>query len=272
MTADGQDIRVVGARRIGLGAGGELRQSVVKAGSMILADRRDFVRGCLMCWAATACPEFELVSTADVRYPGQHETAEHAAIALLGAGGPILSNSWLHEQVAWLRGSRPELPIMLLVEDDYLGDAETLAVRLSLQGYIPTSSRTEVAAAVVRLMVAGGIYHPRARAGDPVAASQVVPAAPELPAGTAPRPAQMTPREVAVLTLLSRGLQNKIIAYQLGMSISTVKLHVHNIIRKLNVHNRTEVAVAARQMLSAADEVVAALPPPGPSLADRALF
>lgn len=61
--------------------------------------------------------------------------------------------------------------------------------------------------------------------------------------------ARLTPREEAVLSVLASGAQNKIIAYQLSMSLSTVKAHVHSIIQKLKVRNRTEVVVAAQNML-----------------------
>ena len=52
-----------------------------------------------------------------------------------------------------------------------------------------------------------------------------------------------------MLDLLERGLPNKLIAYRLGMSPSTVKAHVHNIIAKLRVRNRTEAAVARHAAL-----------------------
>jgi DNA-binding NarL/FixJ family response regulator len=49
-----------------------------------------------------------------------------------------------------------------------------------------------------------------------------------------------TPRETALLDLLRRGLQNKLIAYQLGISQSTVKAHLRSIMMKLKAKNRTE--------------------------------
>jgi DNA-binding NarL/FixJ family response regulator len=52
----------------------------------------------------------------------------------------------------------------------------------------------------------------------------------------------LTGREREVLRLLSKGFQNKIIAARLDLSEHTIKIHVHNIIRKLGVHNRTQVA------------------------------
>lgn len=49
-----------------------------------------------------------------------------------------------------------------------------------------------------------------------------------------------TPREVELLEFLRRGMPNKIIAHQLGISQSTVKAHLHNIMAKLHAKNRTQ--------------------------------
>ncbi len=56
------------------------------------------------------------------------------------------------------------------------------------------------------------------------------------------RPAKtpLTTREQEILELASKGKQNKTIAFDLGVSEHTVKLHMHHIIKKLGVHNRTE--------------------------------
>lgn len=54
----------------------------------------------------------------------------------------------------------------------------------------------------------------------------------------------LTAREQQVLSLLSEGQPNKTIAKHLDLSPSTVKLHIHHIIAKLGVRNRTEAAVA----------------------------
>jgi len=54
---------------------------------------------------------------------------------------------------------------------------------------------------------------------------------------------ELTPREWEVLTLLAQGKQNKILAAELGLSEHTVKLHIHHLIRKLGVSNRTGAVV-----------------------------
>ncbi len=51
-----------------------------------------------------------------------------------------------------------------------------------------------------------------------------------------------TARQAAVIEALRRGKANKIIAYELSMCESTVKVHIRNIMKKLNATNRTEVA------------------------------
>ena len=55
--------------------------------------------------------------------------------------------------------------------------------------------------------------------------------------------AGLTPREIEVLTMVALGQPNKAIASELTLSEHTVKLHIHRVIAKLGVKNRTEAAV-----------------------------
>jgi DNA-binding NarL/FixJ family response regulator len=57
----------------------------------------------------------------------------------------------------------------------------------------------------------------------------------------------LTDRELQVMSLLDRGCSNKEIARQLGIGLSTVKNHVHNILEKLHVHRRGEAMAAMRR-------------------------
>ncbi len=58
--------------------------------------------------------------------------------------------------------------------------------------------------------------------------------------------AELSPREIEVLNLASQGATNKEIADQLFISVGTVKNHVHNILEKLHLKNRAQIAAYAR--------------------------
>jgi two-component system, NarL family, nitrate/nitrite response regulator NarL len=53
----------------------------------------------------------------------------------------------------------------------------------------------------------------------------------------------LSPREVQIALLISRGLSNKDIARELGLSLGTIKIHVHNIFRKLGEKSRHRIIV-----------------------------
>ena len=55
----------------------------------------------------------------------------------------------------------------------------------------------------------------------------------------------LTSRELSVVRAIRQGKSNKIIAHELNMCLSTVKVHVRNVMRKLDAKNRTEVAMVA---------------------------
>lgn len=60
-------------------------------------------------------------------------------------------------------------------------------------------------------------------------------------------PPRLTPTQMQVLRCVRSGLLNKQIAYELGMAEATVKVHMTALMRKLNVRNRTQAAIAAGQ-------------------------
>ena len=58
----------------------------------------------------------------------------------------------------------------------------------------------------------------------------------------------LTPQQVRVLMMLSEGLLNKQIAYELGVSEATIKAHVSAILQKLGVESRTQAVIAAARI------------------------
>ena len=200
---------------------------------VIVADPRAFMRGCLGCWLNECGAEFLPVpvsTLADTASLG----ASHAAAAILSAPGTADGQAWLRDQFDWLRAHGDALPVILIQDGDPKEIGIEPVAMPGLQGVIPMSGSPHVAAAALRLIIAGGSYFPAPLPSPPKAQPH------------SERPPHLTPRERAVIDLLTLGLPNKLIAYQLGLSLSTVKIHVHHIIDKLNVHNRTEVAIWGR--------------------------
>lgn len=69
-----------------------------------------------------------------------------------------------------------------------------------------------------------------------------------LPLGNPENTPEFSPRQLAVAKALSRGASNKVIAYELAMCESTVKVHIRTIMKKLKARNRTQVAIMMQNM------------------------
>jgi DNA-binding NarL/FixJ family response regulator len=59
---------------------------------------------------------------------------------------------------------------------------------------------------------------------------------------------ELTPTQMKVLEGVNSGRLNKQIAFDLGIAEATVKAHMTALMRKLNVHNRTQAAIAAQAL------------------------
>lgn len=60
--------------------------------------------------------------------------------------------------------------------------------------------------------------------------------------------ARLTPTQIKVMRGVHSGQLNKQIAFELGIAEATVKAHMTALMRKLNVRNRTQVALAAQSL------------------------
>jgi DNA-binding NarL/FixJ family response regulator len=160
-------------------------------------------------------------------------------IAILSDDPSHPSIEWIEHQSSFVFDCFPGTPIVAIVRSEKLHAVAVASNRLGLQGYIPTSTPPAVAAAAMHLIIAGGTYFPLVISdGESVTRGGAsATKCDRLPANT------LSDRERAVAELVGRGMQNKLIAYELNISLSTVKAHVHRISRKLNVRNRTELAV-----------------------------
>lgn len=111
-------------------------------------------------------------------------------------------------------------------------------------GFLPMTLEIDRWMAILRLLVCGEKYVPYELFDSNASTDPAIPAEEILnPARPARKLAKLTERELQVLSSVSEGKQNKIIAAELDLSEHTVKLHIHNMISKLGVNNRTEAAI-----------------------------
>ena len=136
-----------------------------------------------------------------------------------------------------LRAAYPKLPVIVVSSHEEPGIVRE-AIFLGIAGYIPKStSRKEIAFAISEVMK-GSIYVPpqflplTAQGGAATREQQIL-----------KRLRDLTPQQLAVLEMIRRGLQNKQIAYELKLAETTVKAHVSEILRKLNVYTRTNAVI-----------------------------
>jgi DNA-binding NarL/FixJ family response regulator len=153
------------------------------------------------------------------------------------------SESAAARNVSTIRQAFPDIPLVLLSDAEEAEQPRTLrsALKSGAHGFIPTrTTGIAVTVAAIRFVKAGGTFAPLDLL---MTARQDVPGLPE-----AARQNSLTSRQMAVLSHLQQGKANKIIAHELSMSESTVKVHVRNIMRKVGATNRTQAAYKARQL------------------------
>ncbi|QGZ37977.1 two component transcriptional regulator, LuxR family [Pseudoduganella flava] len=129
--------------------------------------------------------------------------------------------------------------VMLTVSEDALD--LSAALKAGASGYLLKNIDTDYLTRAVRRAAAGETVVAEAMTGKLVA---------QLQAGTRTQePAseldRLTPREKEILDFLARGESNKMIARALDLSESTVKIHVQNVLKKLNLSSRVQAAVFA---------------------------
>jgi DNA-binding NarL/FixJ family response regulator len=200
--------------------------------ALAIIDERAFTRGSITRSLKKLCNPLKITpfATCDECLASK----EHYDLVLLHMRESIAT------QASNVRKVLPIAPVVILSDDDSY-DSVCAAFDIGVRGYIPTiSTPPEVAIEIMYLVDSGGTFLP--------------------PSGLSPRrislrgtlngvtTQQFTPRQMAVLHRLKLGKTNKIIAYELQISESSVKSHIRNIMNKMNAKNRTEVACRAHEL------------------------
>jgi len=207
--------------------------------TIIVIEKRAMLRECL-----TRCFEAALgtavISFASVEDWVGVKDQTPACIVVLSIGDAARKKSFQRD-LGLLRRLASYLPITLLADDEEPSEVAA-ALECGARGYIPTSVTLAIAIEAIRLVRAGGVY---VQASHLTAASRQ---SERVSAASLPGDIIFTAREVAVLDALCRGKANKIIAQELNVRESTVKVHVRNLIKKFKAKNRTEVAYLALEL------------------------
>lgn len=108
---------------------------------------------------------------------------------------------------------------------------------LGVKGYIPKRSDSNILSGALKLILDGGTYIPPAMLNNNLDYSSYNSCKKNL-----------TNRQSQVLDLIAQGKSNKQIAYDMGVSEATVKLHINALLRSLKVNNRTQAVITAQKM------------------------
>jgi DNA-binding NarL/FixJ family response regulator len=139
----------------------------------------------------------------------------------------------------YLRAQFPEIPVVIVSAHE---DPSVIrrAIDFGASGFVPKSLDTDQIGSALTAVLAGDTWTPPdidLSVSDDHETSELL-----------RRLASLTPQQVRVLMMVSEGLLNKQIAYELGVSEATVKAHVSAILQKLGVDSRTQAVITASKI------------------------
>ena len=151
------------------------------------------------------------------------------------------------EAIHEIKASHPDIRILVLTT--FAGEDKIFpAIKAGALGYQLKDSEPEELVEAIRQV------HRGESALHPIVARKVLQELSQ-PVEKTPTPDPLTPREVEVLRLIAQGLENPAMAEKLVISEATVRTHVSNIMTKLHLASRTQVALfALREGLASLDD------------------
>ncbi|MDP8917529.1 MAG: response regulator transcription factor [Pseudomonadota bacterium] len=205
--------------------------------TIIIADDHPLFRGALRQAVASIMPQARVMEASGMDDLNAALTQERDVdLILLDLTMPGVQG---FSGLMSLRAQYPELPVVIVSATE-----EATVIRRAMDfgasGFIPKSIDIDSIGGAIQAVLAGDTWTPPdvdlSASEDPETADLVR------------RLGTLTPQQVRVLTMLSEGLLNKQIAYELGVSEATVKAHVSAILDKLGVDSRTQAVIAASKI------------------------
>jgi len=202
-----------------------------------------------------AQPDFKVVAAAEGANAGLlqvRETKPH--VVLVDAA---LGNHDSHRLVESVKKEAPQSKVIVM---DLLPAQEDVIafIKAGANGFIVKDATIDDFVRTIRSVAEGADVVPPALTGTLL--SHIVDQAVTRSTAAVLEAVQMTKREREITTLIAEGLSNKEIAQRLNIATYTVKSHVHNILEKLALHSRLQIAAHAHK--SGASPSVQAAPPP----------
>lgn len=204
---------------------------------IIIADDHPLFREALRRALETILPSASVAECAGLDPLGEELTrSREVDLVLLDLTMPGVQG---FSGLIYLRAQFPEIPIVIVSASE---DPVVIrrAVGFGASGFIPKSLDLDGIGNAVRTVLSGDVWVPPdvdLDAGEDQEISDLV-----------RRLGRLTPQQMRVLMMLSEGLLNKQIAYELAVSEATVKAHVSAILQKLGVDSRTQAVIAASRI------------------------
>jgi len=140
-----------------------------------------------------------------------------------------------------IRAEFPEIPLVVVSANENPSTIRK-CIDLGASGFIPKSSGTEFILDAVHTIQAGEIWLPDGINLEDETSSEAN--------DLIQKVQSLTPQQMRVLSMLTEGLLNKQIAYELGVSEATVKAHVSAVLLKLGVDSRTQAVITMNKISS----------------------
>ena len=156
--------------------------------------------------------------------------------------------NWL-DALQQIHDKLPNTPIIIL---SAVFDKEIVQKTMDIgaAGYIPKTSSNAVIVSAINLVLSGGVYIPAELLRNTPEEFDMLKQLEQVSDdhNIDEKVKILSPRQIEVLKLISIGKSNKQIAFELGLTEGTVKIHVTAILKLLNVYNRTGAVAAAIQL------------------------
>jgi DNA-binding NarL/FixJ family response regulator len=216
----------------------DLQSSKAVEKKVVIVESRIFLRECIQrsIQSALSIPVETLTSFSEL---DDRRTIESARLVIISLDETDAQESV--KALSIISDLAPSLPTIVL-SSKYNFEVMRAVIGYGAKGYIPMTMGFEIAVEAVRFVLAGGTYVPVECLLSAIP-SAVAPSRPSVSGA-------ITSRELAVVRAIHQGKPNKIIAYELNMCESTVKVHVRHIMKKLRAKNRTDVAIKATALLA----------------------